>query len=517
MNKNIKKQISGLTLLMFLCTGCDKQVKIPQTYIECTDSLYLYPDYKNIIIPSNIAPLNFTIDNGAEKYIVSLKGQNGQELLTESDQNLIQFNPEKWRELLKQTIGTKIKVQIYGYNKKQWEKYKSYSLSVAEPIDSFLSYRLIEPGYELYRQLGLYQRNLATFDVSPIYENNKVYDDNNNHCVNCHNYQNYQTENMLFHVRAAHGGTIIADKEKIKKIIIKHDSILSSGVYPSWHPNHKWIAFSTNNTGQVFHIKHKEKVEVLDLSSDLLFYDAEQNEVFNILKTDNSFETFPCWSPDGKQLYYCVAEPENLANIPDSLKRDFITQNYNQLFYNIKVLDFNEKEKTFGIPKMVVDCTSQKKSASVPKISPNGDFLLYTLADYGQFHIWHKSADLWVKDLKNDSTYALTETNSKDVDSYHTWSSNGRWIVFSSRRDDGNYTRIYLAYFDRNGRGHKAFLLPQKDPKENILLLKSYNVPELTTDALKWTDSDFKTVIYNDQGINADYKGRIKTDSEEDK
>ena len=507
MNKNIKKQISGLTLLMFLCTGCDKQVKIPQTYIECTDSLYLYPDYKNIIIPSNIAPLNFTIDNGAEKYIVSLKGQNGQELLTESDQNLIQFNPEKWRELLKQTIGTKIKVQIYGYNKKQWEKYKSYSLSIAEPIDSFLSYRLIEPGYELYRQIGLYQRNLTSFEVSTIYENNRIYDDKNNHCVNCHNYQGYHAENMLFHVRAAHGGTIIADNKQIKKIIINHDSILSSGVYPSWHPHQKWIAFSTNKTGQIFHIKHKEKVEVQDMGSDLIFYDAENNHVFNIFKTKNAFETFPCWSPDGQKLYYCVAEPQELANIPDSLLESFFVTNYDKIFYNIHVLDFNEKEKTFSNPKLVVDCMSQNKSASVPRISPDGNYLLYTLGDYGQFHIWHKSADLWVKDLKNDSTYALTETNSKDVDSYHTWSSNGRWIVFSSRRDDGNYTRIYLAYFDRNGRGHKAFLLPQENPEENILLLKSYNVPELTKDALQWTESDFRTAIYHDSGSKVSYKG----------
>lgn len=506
MNKHIKKY-SKLVLFLFICTSCNQEAKVPQSYITSTDSLYLYPDYRDIVIPPNIAPLNFMIDQGAEKYMVHIIGKNGAETITESNNDLIQFKPEEWKKLLQTSVGEKLRIQIYGYKEKQWTKYKSYTIDVAqEPVDSFLSYRLIEPGYELYRQLGLYQRNLTSFEVTAIYENNRIYDDKNNHCINCHNYQNYRAENMLFHVRAAHGGTIIADNKQIKKIVINHDSILSSGVYPSWHPHQKWIAFSTNKTGQIFHIKHKEKVEVLDLSSDLIFYDVEQNEVSNILKTDNALETFPCWTPDGKKLYYCAAEVPELAQVPDSMRQAFLSTNYNQLFYNIHVLDFNENEKTFSNPRIVVDCKSRSKSASVPRISPDGKYLLFTLADYGQFHIWHKSADLWVKDLKNDSIYALTETNSNDVDSYHTWSSNGRWVVFSSRRDDSNYTRIYLAYFDRNGRGYKAFLLPQENPEENILLLKSYNVPELTINPVQWTESDFRSTIYQDSGSKARYK-----------
>ena len=103
-----------------------------------------------------------------------------------------------------------------------------------------------------------------------------------------------------------------------------------------------------------------------------------------------------------------------------------------------------------------------------------------------------------MKDLRTDSIYPLTATNSPDVDSYHSWSSNGRWIVFSSRRDDGSFTRPYIAYFDTQGRGHKAFLLPQADPEQNITLLKSYNVPELTRTAVTVEPDKLKEVIYDD-------------------
>ena len=107
--------------------------------------------------------------------------------------------------------------------------------------------------------------------------------------------------------------------------------------------------------------------------------------------------------------------------------------------------------------------------------------------------------------MQADTCYALKPANSKDVDSYHTWSSNGRWIVFSSRRDDGNYTRPYIAYFDKNGKARKAFMLPHEDPEYTLLLLRSYNVPELTTDAVTIPASELRECIYDGDGEKAKY------------
>ena len=128
----------------------------------------------------------------------------------------------EWRNLLAENRGRDLSVSLYAKKDGQWLKYTDYKLSVAkEAIDPYLSYRLIEPGYELYRQVGLYQRNLSSFEQKPIYENNRSYDSINNHCVNCHNFQNYDTKRMIFHVRAKHGGTILADNGKVKKVNMK--------------------------------------------------------------------------------------------------------------------------------------------------------------------------------------------------------------------------------------------------------------------------------------------------------
>lgn len=494
---------------VLLITSCKaERPQVPEHYTRTTEQVLIYPDYSDITIPPNIAPLNFMLKNDAEKCLVGLYGQDGDSLIVQSDAEcMISFDKLAWRNLLTSNQGKVLTVQLYTFAQDKWTRYPDLKWKVAnEPIDSFLSYRLIEPGYELYRQIGLYQRDLTCFDERVIYENNRVFDNEDNHCVNCHNYQNYQTDRMLFHVRAAHGGTMLATEKGIQKITIKHDSILSAGVYPTWHPTKELVVFSTNLTGQLFHMKHKEKVEVLDEASDLIFYDVAANKVRNILRTKEAFETFPCWSADGTRLYYCEARPERLATLPDSLRQRYVTSHYDSLYYNIMAMDFDDEQMTFSQPKLVVDCASQHKSASVPRVSPDGRYLLFTMADYGQFHIWHKSADLWVKDLQRDSVYALCQTNSMDVDSYHTWSSNGRWIVFSSRRDDGNYTRVYIAYFDEHGQGHKAFLLPQENPMHNILLLKSYNVPELTKNAVQWDSNEFKTAIYEQKGKLAGFE-----------
>lgn len=493
-----------------MLASCKGTPTLPEQYSKADKEADIYPDYRDVVIPSNIAPLNFqVIDPEADDFVVELKGTHGDAIVVGSiEEGVIEIDTTAWRNMLKENKGADITVSVYAHHTGGWVLNKPHTLTVAEEdIDPYLSYRLIEPGYELYRQVGLYQRNLTNWDEQPIYENNRTFSDDN-HCVNCHNYQNYSTQNMLFHVRSNHGGTMIIKDGKAQKIQIKDEHIASAGVYPSWHPEHPWVAFSTNKTGQSFHLYGEEKIEVIDHASDLLFYDTEKNEVKHILRSMDYLETFPCWAPDGKTLYYCSAYLPQLKDIADSLAAPHILLKYDSVHYNLMSLSFDEKTQTFGTPQMVVDAATTNHSISVPRVSPDGRYILYTQGDYGQFHIWHKSSDLWVKDLTNDSTYALKAANSDDVDSYHTWSSNGRWIVFSSRRMDGNYTRPFIAYFDKKGQAHKAFCLPQEDPRHNVLLLKSYNVPELTKDAIRTTPESLKKAIYETEGNLATYKGR---------
>jgi hypothetical protein len=76
------------------------------------------------------------------------------------------------------------------------------------------------------------------------------------------------------------------------------------------------------------------------------------------------------------------------------------------------------------------------------------------------------------------------ELNSDFTESYHSWSSNSRWLVFSSKRTDGLTARPYLSYIDANGTASAPIILPQKDPSFYDDFMKTYNVPELSQERI---------------------------------
>lgn len=519
-------------LSAFTFVGCSSRPSaVPTSFVEVTDTAAIYPDYRDVTIPPNIAPLNFMVnDTLADSFVADIGGI----VCGATDDGKFDIDSTAWRRLLVDHRGKDFQVSIYAHRQKGWVRHPSFTISVAEEdIDAYVTYRLIEPGYELYYQLGIYQRNLTNFDVTTIYENNRDHTSGESHCINCHNFQNNDADRMFLHVRENHKGTVFTNGKDAHKILIKHDSIIASGAYGHWHPTMPLVAYSTNRTAQVFHMHYPEKIEVYDSESDLLLYDVEHNSVRHIVRSSDALETFPCWSPDGRRLYYCSARCQQ--SMADSTNINIVMR-YDSLYYDIYSMSFDPVTREFGEPRLEVNASAMHKSTSVPRISPDGRYLLFALGNYGQFHIWHKSADLWVKSLSptpdlsqqggekadalsanekeaqslhaetDKALYPLTEANSPEADSYHTWSSNGRWIVFASRREDAAYSRAFIAYFDREGHAHRAFLLPQRDPEHNIRLLKSYNVPELTRNAVKVSTSSLNHTVYHTDAEMAKYE-----------
>jgi Tol biopolymer transport system component len=206
------------------------------------------------------------------------------------------------------------------------------------------------------------------------------------------------------------------------------------------------------------------------MESRVVVYDREKNKLLTCQALDDkqTFTTEPSFSPDGNFLYFTTSKAFDMSKHTKEAR------------YDICRIAFNKEDGTFGIVDTLVKTTLDSMTAAFPRPSYDGKFLLYTRFNYGQFAIWHREADLWMLDLEKNITFPLQKANSGDVDSYHSWSQNSRWIVFASRRDDGFFSRIYIAYINEDGTAEKAFLLPQKSPENNRKLMYSYNVPELS-------------------------------------
>lgn len=476
----------GCCLMMMGCAS----PSVPEVYTDSRELPDIYPDYTNVTVPINIAPLTFEFDGEADEMIARYSA--GDEELVFADK--VQPEMADWRMLTEKARGGAIKVDVYTRKGDQWTHYKPFSIFVSpDSIDSYLSYRLIYPSFVNYESLTISQRCLENYDESVIYDNMLCSLEKGGQCINCHHYQQYNPERMQFHARQNLGGTVIAYDGQVKKVNMSNDSILTAGVYPAWHPWLKLIVYSTNMTAQSFHTVHHNKIEVYDSQSDLIAYDIDKGEVTNLENDTTELEVFPAWAPDGKTLYYCSAHFEwkdsTLSKIDEIINRS------QEIKYNIYRKRFDPETMTFGPRELVFAADSLNKSATLPRVSPDGRYLMFALAEYGVFHIWHHDADLWLLDLQTGDVRAAKEINSPDTESYHSWSSNGKWVVFSSRRDDGTYTRPFFAHIDKDGHGTKPFELPSADPDMHRQFMRCYNIPEFMRGPVTIKPQTFADII----------------------
>lgn len=486
------KKLATIVFSYALFVSCSQQ--LPTDFTQSDKMPHIYPDYLEVTVPVNIAPLTFEMYDPSEEMAVRYSFGD-EEIICRGSK--AQPDIDDWKQLTVAAKGKAIQVETYACNDGQWTRFKPFNIYVSpDSIDPYISYRLIHPSYNLYEELTISQRSLENFDESVIYDNMLCTDGPDGQCINCHNYQQYNPERMQFHARHNMGGTVIAYDGKIRKINMRNDSILSAGVYPAWHPTLPLIVYSTNTTRQIFHLTHPNKIEVYDTESDLIAYDVAKNEVTNIENDPDEFECYPFWAPDGKMVYYCSAHFE----YPDTTqsKRFEVVKHAYSIRYNLYRKSFNPATMEFGPRELVFNAETMGMSATLPRISPDGRFLMFTMAKYGVFHIWHHDADLWMIDLKEKKARPASELNSRDTESYHSWSSNGRWVVFSSRRNDGDYTRPFIAHIDENGYGSRPFELPCADPDYHRQFMKSYNIPEFMRGPVTIRPQAFADVLKGD-------------------
>ena len=423
------------------------------------------PDYSNSTIPINIAPLNFSIEEKGDAFFVNIVGPKGKSLSVSSSNGTIKLPEKKWRKFLETNKNCVLEYQIFVKRDGKWKQFKSFGNKISDAeIDPFLYYRLLFSGYESWAEIEIVQRSLESFREKSVVENNVV----GQNCVNCHSFNQQNPNNFMFHMRGSMGGTYFLNDGHLQKFDLQTKEMESNATYARWHPSGKYIAYSTNKVVQQFHSAESKKIEVSDLSSSLVLYDIEKNEMMQIPvdRAKQFMDTYPEWSPEGKVLYFCRAS---------QIAEDY---DYRETKYNLCRVGFNPETREFGESETIFDATVEGKSVSFPRVSPDGKTLVFTYHDYGVFSIWHKEADLYSINLNDLSIKKMEYLNSDFTESYHSWSTNGRWMIFSSKRGDGLTARPYISFIDENGVAQKPFILPQEDPKFYNNFPKTFNIPE---------------------------------------
>lgn len=471
--KYILITLSTVILVFIIC-----KVSFSRKSFEIKENIYqtetipaIEPDYSGCTVPVNIAPLNFIINEPGEKFYVEISSEVGEKISLFSGKSAIKIPTRQWQNLLLQNAGKKLYTNVYVKKTDgKVHKYKPFENYISsDKIDEYLVYRRIPPLYIMWNKIGIYQRQLSSFFEVPIITNNVL----SKGCINCHSFSNLKPDKMLFHTRLGHGtGMILVDDGKAHRVNTK-TAFNGHVAYRSWHPDGKIIAFSSNKVLQFFHAVGENR-DVLDKKSDLVLYNIETNTITSCpsISDTSMMETLPEWSHDGKYLYFCSA-PQ-----PKNMQFSFVyTGAYKDIKYSLMRIAYDASSNTWGELETVISSSATGLSITQPKPSPDGRFLMFNMSSYGNFSVYNITSDLYILDLETGK-YFKPGINSDRSDSYHAWSSNSRWVVFSSKRDDGIHTRLYFCHVDTNGNASKPFVLPQEDPEFYSTDLLLYNVPE---------------------------------------
>jgi dipeptidyl aminopeptidase/acylaminoacyl peptidase len=237
----------------------------------------------------------------------------------------------------------------------------------------------------------------------------------------------------------------------------------------------------------------------MDSNSDLAYYrlDCRKLKTVPSIADPSQLETQPAWSPDGKHLYFASAP----KRWPDYTT--FPEEHLAQLRYDLKRISYDVETDRWGTVETVLSAARTGKSNVNPRVSPDGRFLLFSMCDRGNFALYQPESDLYLLNLETSDSWKL-ECNSDFAESWHCWSSNGRWIAFSSKRPTGIFTRLYLAHVDQAGHASKPFILPQQRPDFYDDFLLMYTLPEFTAGPVSVSRRALLNAVRDTQRVQVD-------------
>lgn len=455
----------------------------------------IFPDYSNVTIPNNIAPLHFYIKEIGKYFVAKIYIDDGRQIKIYSESPKIKIPMKKWCDLINVKTDSQLYLEIYVLkkNNKLYQYETIINHIVPYPVDGYVLYRKLKPNYNFWRNIGIFQRDLSNFDERVILHG-KYFSINNRSCLNCHTPLNNNPEKLLMGIRSPEHGasTLIVENNEVRKIGSKFG-------YMSWHPGGKVAVYSINLVNQFFHTSRMEDRDVIDLDSSMAYYSTElRNIKMAPFSEKDRLETYPCWSPDGKYLYFCSA-----PFLWDRKTKEFPPENYDKLQYDLLRVSYDLESDKWGEVENVLLAKDTGKNIMLPRISPDGKFMIFCMCNYGCFPVYQPSSDLYIMDMQT-LEYKKLDINSPYSESWHSWSRNSRWLVFSSKKLGGLFTRLFVSYIDEKGKGYKPFVLPQKDPAHYDSYLFTYNTPEFIIKPVQLNQLAFLNAIRSKEAIVVD-------------
>jgi pentatricopeptide repeat protein len=208
----------------------------------------------------------------------------------------------------------------------------------------------------------------------------------------------------------------------------------------------------------------------------LVVYDRETGTFAPLPGADDPqyVQTNAVWSPDGKEIVFARAkthrverlEQQNSALLDEKDVPEFTVEK-KPFLYDLYRIPFNGGKG--GTPVPLEGASNDGMSNYFPKYSPDGKWIVFTKSK--SYMLLQPDSELWIVPAKGGNARRL-KYNTARMNSWHSWSSNSRWLVFSSKVN-GPYTQLFLTHVDEDGNDSPPVLLERFTSPD-----RAANIPE---------------------------------------
>jgi Flp pilus assembly protein TadD len=254
----------------------------------------------------------------------------------------------------------------------------------------------------------------------------------------------------------------------------------------------------------------------------LAWYDSKDKTMHPLPGADDPrfVQTSAFWSPDGKYLIFSRATAREPFP-PGAAKAEYANDpNETQIQYDLYKIPFNDGRG--GKAEPVEGASGNGMSNNFPKVSPDGKWIVFVQNKNGL--LMRPDSKLYMVPFSGGKA-RLMNCNLSLMNSWHTFSPNGRWLAFSSKAR-GPYTRLMLTHIDKDGNDSPAIIVDSTTASNRAVNIPEFvNMPpdqaieKIDPQAVEYYrlfDQAFKMIEENDiQGALTTLQQAVKADPDE--
>jgi hypothetical protein len=249
------------------------------------------------------------------------------------------------------------------------------------------------------------------------------------------------------------------------------------GLFARMSPSGRYVIGSVNEISLALLTNDYTFSQVFFPTYGILAYYTVADEEFRPLPGADDYayvQTNPNWSPEEEYIVFARALTKNEVHdditdvSPKRKNADIYTLNkqYN-IQFDLYRIPFNNG--LGGTPLPLEGGSMNGMSNYFPRHSPDGKWIVFTQSKTGI--MLQPDSQLYIIPAGGGEPRRM-KCNRELFNSWHSWSPNSRWLLFSSKVNTP-FTEIFLTYVDETGKDHPPVLLSRfSDPRY------AANVPE---------------------------------------